>query len=67
MNSKFSLPFHTIAMILCFGLLAMALWRFLDMPVVSINSNNECVRVESPESDYSCEELPKKYILQRVR
>ena len=45
-----------------------SLAAYLDLPVVGINQEGECAYIETEGvRDYSCDTMPSKYIMERVR
>ena len=52
--------------LLLVGFLFKTTIDYLDLPVVQFNSSNECVKVLYTD-EHSCDNLPAKYINERVR
>jgi len=45
-----------------------SLTAYLDLPIVGINQAGECAYIETEGvRDYSCDTMPSKYIMERVR
>lgn len=49
------------------GVLLTVFW-YMEIPVVDMSyPSNECVRVHSTDPRYTCDNLPRKYIMRRVK
>jgi len=53
---------------LAIGALLWSLVEYFTLPVVAFNQAGECAYIETEGvRDYSCDTMPSKYIMERVR
>ena len=58
----------SIVTTLAIGALLWALVDYFTLPVVGINSEGKCAYIETEGvRDYSCGNMPSKYIMERVQ
>ena len=58
----------SIVTTLTIGALLWALVDYFTLPVVAFNQAGECAYIETDGvRDYSCDMMPKKYIMERVK
>ena len=63
----FALYLVTVTGVLIYALYS-SLTGYLDLPIVGINQAGECAYIETyGVRDYTCDMMPNKYIMERVK